>query len=116
MPAADVPDATRIPLPFVLTREQMLLYTRQYEGERFSDGRPRVADSILERMKRVTCEQAWTVLREHGYQCQYQGNVANVCHSPSPNLFPNPEAHILRGTLSAGYAPERRQPNPGILQ
>ena len=30
-------------------------------------------DSILERMKKVTCEQAWTVLREHGYTCQYQG-------------------------------------------
>jgi regulator of RNase E activity RraA len=51
----------------------MLAYTGQYEGERFSDGRPRVPDSILERMKRVTCEQAWTVLRSHGYNCQYQG-------------------------------------------
>ena len=62
-----------LPLPFVLTHDQMLGYTVGYEGERFPDGRPKVPDAILERMKRVTCEQAWTVLREHGYQCQYQG-------------------------------------------
>ena len=61
------------PLPFVLTNEQMEQYTRQYQGERFADGRPRVPDSILERMKLVTCEQAWSVLRDHGYNCQYQG-------------------------------------------
>ena len=62
-----------LPLPFILTHDQMLGYTVGYEGERFPDGRPKVPDAILERMKRVTCEQAWTVLREHGYQCQYQG-------------------------------------------
>ncbi len=62
-----------IPVPFVLSRDEMLKYTRAYDGERFPDGRPRVSDSILKRIKRVTCEQAWTVLREHGYNCQYQG-------------------------------------------
>ncbi len=61
------------PLPFVLPHDQMVRFTHQYQGERFSDGRPKVPDSILERMKHVTCEQAWTVLREHGYNCQYQG-------------------------------------------
>lgn len=62
-----------LPLPFVLSPEQMVAYTGKYEGERFADGRPKVPDSILERMKKVTCEQAWTVLRSHGYNCQYQG-------------------------------------------
>jgi 4-hydroxy-4-methyl-2-oxoglutarate aldolase len=72
----------RLPLPFVLTREQMTAYTRQYAGERFADGRPKVPDSILERMKRVTCEQAWTVLREHGYECQYQGKWVVTHENP----------------------------------
>lgn len=62
-----------IPLPFTLSREQMEHYTSQYDGERFEDGRPKVPDSILERMKKVTCEQAWGTLRNHGYECQYQG-------------------------------------------
>jgi 4-hydroxy-4-methyl-2-oxoglutarate aldolase len=72
----------RLPLPFVLTREQMTAYTRQYVGQRFADGRPKVPDSILERMKRVTCEQAWTVLREHGYECQYQGKWVVTHENP----------------------------------
>jgi 4-hydroxy-4-methyl-2-oxoglutarate aldolase len=63
----------QIPLPFVLSPDQMVRYTHLYEGERFGDGRPKVPDSILERMKTVTCEQAWGTLRNHGYECQYQG-------------------------------------------
>lgn len=60
----------------------MLAYTQQYDGERFADGRPKVSDAILERMKRVTCEQAWTVLREHGYECQYQGKWVVTHENP----------------------------------
>lgn len=66
-------ESPQLPLPFTLSREQMIAYTHLYEGERFGDGRPRVPDSILERMKSVTCEQAWGTLRDHGYNCQYQG-------------------------------------------
>ena len=72
----------RLPLPFVLTDGQMRAYTRGYVGERFADGRPKVPDSVLERMKKVTCEQAWTVLREHGYQCQYQGKWVMTHQNP----------------------------------
>ena len=39
------------PLPFVFSHDQMVQFTHQYEGDRFPDGRPRVPDSILERMK-----------------------------------------------------------------
>lgn len=48
--------------------------TRLYPGERFPDGRPRVPDDILERMKAVTTEQAWGVLRANGYHLQFEGN------------------------------------------
>ncbi|MBK33907.1 MAG: dimethylmenaquinone methyltransferase [Gemmatimonadetes bacterium] len=70
------------PLPFVFSHDQMVQFTHQYEGDRFPDGRPRVPDSILERMKKVTCEQAWTVLREHGYDCQYQGKWVMTHQDP----------------------------------
>ena len=42
--------------------------------DRFPDGRPRVPDELLERLKWVTTEQAWGVLWEHGYQRQFEGN------------------------------------------
>jgi hypothetical protein len=41
--------------------------TAQSTFERSADGRPRVPDDILERMKLVTTEEAWSVLRRHGY-------------------------------------------------
>ena len=62
-----------IPLPFRLTPSQMLQYSDAYQGERFTDQRPRVADGILDRMRLVTCEEAWSYLRTKGYHNQYQG-------------------------------------------
>ena len=35
--------------PGILTRELLIKYTPDWTGERFADGRPRVADGILER-------------------------------------------------------------------
>ena len=57
-----------------LPHELMLELTRLWEGERFSNGRPRVPDDILERMKLVTTEEAWGVLRRNGYDRQFEGN------------------------------------------
>jgi len=56
------------------TREDLIALTAAYEGERFADGRPKVSDDLLERMKLVTTEEAWGVLREHGYHRQFEGN------------------------------------------
>ncbi len=41
---------------------------------RFEDGRPKVPDDILQRMKQVTTTQAWGTLRGGGYEHQYEGN------------------------------------------
>ena len=40
--------------PGILTRELLIKYTPDWTGERFPDGRPKVPDGILERMKNVT--------------------------------------------------------------
>ena len=61
------------PLPFVFSKGE-IVNTGQYKGERFPDGRPKVSDDILERMKYVTIEEAWGTLRQHGYVNQYEGN------------------------------------------
>jgi 4-hydroxy-4-methyl-2-oxoglutarate aldolase len=56
------------------SREDLIELTALNPFERFEDGRPRVPDDLLERMKFVTTEEAWSVLRKHGYHRQFEGN------------------------------------------
>ena len=55
------------------TREQIVFYTSQWNGERFPDGRPKVADSLLERALDVSIEDVWDYLRGRGYVNQFEG-------------------------------------------
>jgi 4-hydroxy-4-methyl-2-oxoglutarate aldolase len=65
------------------TREQRILYTSAWEGERFEDGRPKVSQSILERMKKVTAEEAWSVIyREGGFKDHFEGDWKEFNSSP----------------------------------
>lgn len=57
-----------------LSKEQMLDLTPLWQGERFNDGRPKVTQSILERMRQVSIEEAWVVLKNEGYFNQFEGN------------------------------------------
>lgn len=57
--------------PGVLTPELLIQYTPEWKGERFADGRPKVPDGILERMKKVTLEEAWAAVRAAGFGHQY---------------------------------------------
>ncbi|MCK4992023.1 MAG: hypothetical protein KAS29_16100, partial [Bacteroidales bacterium] len=59
---------------FFNTADELVYYTSEWTGERFDDGRPKVADEILERMKKVSIEEAWGVLRSKGYHNQFEGN------------------------------------------
>ena len=56
------------------SREDLIQLTRLNPFERFPDGRPRVPNDLLERMKLVTTEEAWSVLRNNGYHRQFAGN------------------------------------------
>ena len=57
-----------------LTSDQMKAYTPEWKGERFPDGRPKVPDKLLERLKAVRLEEAWGILRNKGYQNQFEGD------------------------------------------
>jgi len=54
--------------------EYIKALTSKWEGERFDDGRPKVSDDLLERLKKVTIEEAWAELMKLGYQNQYEGD------------------------------------------
>ncbi len=49
--------------PLSLTKEEMVMYTPLWKGERFPDGRPKVSDDIIARMKYVTITEAWGSLQ-----------------------------------------------------
>jgi 4-hydroxy-4-methyl-2-oxoglutarate aldolase len=56
-----------------LTIDQIKALTPEWKGERSADGRPYVADKFLTRLKSVKLEEAWGILRNKGYQNQYEG-------------------------------------------
>jgi 4-hydroxy-4-methyl-2-oxoglutarate aldolase len=59
--------------------EHITALTPLYHEERFADGRPRVPDQILERMRHVTNDEAWGVIeRGHDYHFQFEGNWVNL--------------------------------------
>jgi len=58
--------------PGILTKELLIQYTPEWKGERFADGRPKVPDSLLQRLKSVTLEEAWAVLQQNQYGHQYE--------------------------------------------
>ena len=80
-----------------LSVEKMNFLTPYWNGERFEDGRPKVANDILTRMKKVTIEEAWGVLRNEGYHNQFEGGW-----QPLHNDVP-----LVGRALTVQYMPNR---------
>jgi len=58
--------------------QQRIDITREWKGERFPDGRPKVPDEVLDRLKLTTAEEAWGTLRRLGYNNQFERNWKTV--------------------------------------
>jgi 4-hydroxy-4-methyl-2-oxoglutarate aldolase len=54
------------------TKEQIMFYTSEWKGDRFPDGRPKVADSLLVRALDVSIEDIWDYLRGQAYVNQFE--------------------------------------------
>ena len=80
-----------------ISRELMEKYTSQWKGERYDDGRPKVPDRLLERAKDISIEEAWGVLRNEGYENQFEGNWKMI-HDDVP---------VVGRALTAQYLPAR---------
>ena len=83
--------------PLNLTPEEIIESTPEWEGDRSEDGRPRVADEILERMREVTTTQAWGVIRGQGYEWAFEGDW----------MCTHPDGVLVGRALTAMYQPRR---------
>jgi len=55
-----------------MSKEDLTYLTSEWKGERFTDGRPKIADELLARAKKVGIDDAWTVLKNLGYTNQFE--------------------------------------------
>jgi regulator of RNase E activity RraA len=57
-----------------ISKDELIFLTSEWKGERFPDGRPKVSDDLVRRVKEIAIEEAWVVLQNEGYNCQFEGN------------------------------------------
>lgn len=80
-----------------LTPDQIKAITPEWKGERFPDGRPKVSDKLLERLKGVHLEEAWGILRNKGFQNQFEGDW----------MVEHPDSVMTGRVVTAQYLPMR---------
>ncbi len=80
-----------------ISKEKLIFLTPEWKGERFSDGRPKVADDVLKRMKKVTLEEAWAVLKGANFKYQYDENWQTI----------NPDSVLVGRAVTATFMPGR---------
>src|SRR5215212_11800135 len=80
-----------------LTAEQIKELTPDWKGERSPDGRPKVGDRFLNRLKNVSMEEAWGYLRNKGYQNQYENDW----------MVLRPDSVMVGRVVTAQYMPLR---------
>ena len=78
-------------------REDIIQLTPLWKGDRFDDGRPRVADDIMRRMKFCTTEEAWGYPYEKGYKFQWEGGW----------FMPHPDQVLVGRAVTAVFVPHR---------
>jgi regulator of RNase E activity RraA len=56
-----------------IPKEELMFLTAEWKGERFPDGRPKIADAVVEQARTVSLDDVWTILEGEGYHCQFDG-------------------------------------------
>ena len=88
-----------------LTKDQIIELTSDWTGERLPDGRPKVPDGLLNRLKNISIEEAWGTLRNKGYNNQFEGNWMVMNES---------EAMVGRA-LTVQYLPNRKDHHEKVM-
>jgi 4-hydroxy-4-methyl-2-oxoglutarate aldolase len=77
--------------------EYIKTLTAKWKGERFADGRPKVPDALLARLKNISLEDAWGVLKNKGFVNQFEGDWTII----------NPDSPMVGRVVTAQYMPSR---------
>ncbi|HSF89730.1 MAG TPA: hypothetical protein VLA46_09950 [Saprospiraceae bacterium] len=80
-----------------ISKEELIFLTPDWKGERFPDGRPKVPDEIISRMKLVTLEEAWAVLKGENFKHQYDDGWQVI----------NPDSVLVGRAVTATFVPGR---------
>lgn len=80
-----------------ISKDELVALTPEWKGERFADGRPKVSDKILERMKSVSVEEAWAVMKNAGYAYQVAESWEVI----------NPDSVLVGRAVTATFMPAR---------
>jgi regulator of RNase E activity RraA len=80
-----------------ISKEELLFLTPEWKGERFPDGRPKVPDALLKRMKLVTHEEAWAVMKGKNYKYQFAEGWQCI----------NPDSVLVGRAVTATFMPGR---------
>ncbi len=80
-----------------ISKEELLFLTPEWKGERFADGRPKVPDNIMKRMKAVSVEEAWAVMKNEGYAYQVAAGWEQI----------NPDSVLVGRAVTATFMPGR---------
>jgi regulator of RNase E activity RraA len=81
----------------MFNKEQMLQYTAKSPYGRFEDGRPKVPDALLEKMKTLSVEEIWGVLQNTGFKNTFAGNFQQL----------HPGMKLIGRAVTAQFMPAR---------
>lgn len=77
--------------------EATIIMTPEWKGERFPDGRPKVPDSVLDRLREIKLAEAWAPLFKKGYRFQHECDLKMT----------HPGAQLVGRAVTAIMVPSR---------
>ncbi|HSU51033.1 MAG TPA: hypothetical protein VLJ41_10600 [Segetibacter sp.] len=80
-----------------ISKAELIGLTPEWKGERFPDGRPKVPDAIITRMKSVSVEEAWATMSNAGYRYQIAEGWEVI----------NPDSVLVGRAVTATFMPGR---------
>jgi len=86
--------------------EDIIQLTPLWTGERFPNGRPKVPDDILRRMRNITLEEAWGPLWHRGYHYQFEGDFKII----------HPDNILVGRAVTAVMVPKRPDLHDTLLK
>lgn len=90
----------------IASPDEIRFYTEEWNGERFPDGRPKVSKDLLERLIKISIEEAWAVLSNEEFHNQFEGNWKMI-HENQP---------FVGQALTTVYFPRRPDYSDRLLE